>query len=61
MLSSRRCRLAVYQLVEPLLLARQLGCLRDADSERIFALHGEVDRILDALGRKLRPRSGPPA
>ena len=45
------------ELETQLLLARELGYVRDNDAERIFALHGEVERMLDALSRKLRSKS----
>jgi four helix bundle protein len=49
------------ELETQLLLARELGYLRAADADRVFALHGEVERMLDALSRKLRAKSRPPA
>ena len=49
------------ELETQLLLARELGHLRDATAERVFALHAEVERMLDALVRKLRSKTRPPA
>lgn len=49
------------ELETQLLLARELGYLRPADADPIFALHGEIERMLDALSRKLRAKNRPPA
>ena len=35
------------ELETQLLLARELGYLRAVDADRIFALHGEIERMLD--------------
>jgi hypothetical protein len=39
-----------------LLLARELGYLPGEEAKSVLALHGEVDRMLGALRRKLRSK-----
>lgn len=48
------------ELETQLLLARDLGYLPEAEAKRLLTLHAEVDRMLDALSRKLRSKATPP-
>jgi four helix bundle protein len=48
------------ELETQLILARELGYLTEADADRVFALHAEVERMLDALCRSLRSRTASP-
>jgi four helix bundle protein len=47
------------ELETQILLACELGYLCEADTERVSSLHGEVERMLDALSRKLRAKTEP--
>ena len=47
---------SLAQLETQLLLARELSYLPETDGKRAFALHAEVQRLLDALIRKLRSK-----
>jgi four helix bundle protein len=49
------------ELETQLLLAREMSYLPDGEAQRLLALHAEVERMLDALIRKLRSKSPPPA
>jgi four helix bundle protein len=44
------------ELETQILLARELGYVREADTERLASLHGEVERMLHSLSRKLRAK-----
>lgn len=45
------------ELETQLLLARELGYLDRADSQRVLSMHAEVDRMLDALIRSLQAKT----
>jgi four helix bundle protein len=45
------------ELETQILLARELGYLPADNADPVFALHGEVERMLDALSRKLKSKS----
>ena len=47
------------ELETQLLLARELGYLLADNAGPLFALHGDVERMLDALSRKLKSKSRP--
>ena len=44
------------ELETQLLLARELGYLPDEKAKSLLALHAEIERMLDALARKLRSK-----
>ena len=45
------------ELETQLLLARELGYLPVDNADPVFALHGDVERMLDALTRKLKSKN----